>query len=293
MDWEETLIKFFLLISEYYSKTLQYHCERFSNNNTEPKFTDIEAMTLYLYGIYRGYSTTKIIYEYAKDHLLDFFPDLPSYTAFCYRLNRLAYVFPTFLEVLVVNAEKKNCFILELLIDSMPIILAQRNRAHNAKVAPELASTGYCPTKKLHYHGVKLHLIGSKRSGNLPFPTYIGISEAGKSDVKAMEEIAQELQGDLYGDKAYKSSERARLKKNGLEIITPIKKGSEPSIFNAANKLYSNLVSSIRQPIESFFNWINERTNLQIASKVRSSDALIKHVFSRLCVGLMLLQGIV
>lgn len=293
MDWEEALITFFLIISEHYSKTLQYHCQRFSNNSTEPKFTDIEVMTLYLYGIYRGYTTIKIIYQYAKDHLLMFFPDLPSYSAFSCRLNRLASVFPCFLDILVAKAEKQNCSVRDFLIDSMPVILAQRNRCHNAKVAPELASTGYCPTKKLYYHGVKLHLIGSQRSGNLPLPTHIGISEAGKTDVKALEEIAEELQGDLYGDKAYKSSERKRFKENGLEIITPIKKGSDPAIFDAANNLYSELVSSIRQPVESFFNWINEKTNLQIASKVRSSEGLIKHVFSRLCVGLMMLQGMV
>jgi len=41
-------------------------------------------------------------------------------------------------------------------------------------------------------------------------------------------------------------------------------------------------VSRIRQPIESLFNWIQEKTDIQVASKVRSSKGLMVHIFGRL-----------
>jgi len=34
----------------------------------------------------------------------------------------------------------------------MPVILAQQGRRFNAKVAPDLAGSGYCPTKHLYFH---------------------------------------------------------------------------------------------------------------------------------------------
>jgi len=51
----------------------------------------------------------------------------------------------------------------------------------------------------------------------------------------------------------------------------------------------STSVSRVRQPIESLFNWIQEKTHIQVASKVRSSKGLIVHIFGRLAAALFLL----
>ena len=50
----------------------------------------------------------------------------------------------------------------------------------------------------------------------------------------------------------------------------------------AHNDLFSTAVSRIRQPIESLFNWLIEKTDIQRASKVRSTKGLMVHVFGRL-----------
>ena len=34
----------------------------------------------------------------------------------------------------------------------------------------------------------------------------------------------------------------------------------------------------VRQPVESLFNWINQKTELQNASKVRAVNALMVHI---------------
>jgi hypothetical protein len=46
--------------------------------------------------------------------------------------------------------------------------------------------------------------------------------------------------------------------------------------------LFSKADSKIRQPIESFFNWINKKTQIQNASKVCSTKGLILHIFGKL-----------
>jgi len=42
-------------------------------------------------------------------------------------------------------------------------------------------------------------------------------------------------------------------------------------------KYHNRLIAKFRQPIESLFNWINEKTHIQTASKVRSANALVIH----------------
>jgi hypothetical protein len=44
----------------------------------------------------------------------------------------------------------------------------------------------------------------------------------------------------------------------------------------------------MRHPIESLFNWINEKTGTQQASKVRSYQWLLVHAFSRLAAAMLL-----
>ena len=147
-------------------------------------------MSIYLWGLFHGHDEISRIHEYAQDHLLDYFPKLPAYAT---RLNRLDSAF----EVLV-QCLQRDYPILEGvlnigLIDSMPIVMAKGSRRYTAKVAPEIASSGYCSTKKLHYYGIKLHMIAFKRIGKLPIPDYIGISGGGDHDIKILKHIAHEL----------------------------------------------------------------------------------------------------
>lgn len=70
-------------------------------------------------------------------------------------------------------------------------------------------------------------------------------------------------------------------------MFTPIKgiKGKIPELKQrdfAFENLFSKTVSTIRQPIESFFNWINEKTQIQNASKVRSLNGLLVLIFGKL-----------
>ncbi|PSQ75421.1 MAG: hypothetical protein BRD33_04190 [Bacteroidetes bacterium QH_6_63_17] len=57
----------------------------------------------------------------------------------------------------------------------------------------------------------------------------------------------------------------------------------------AADKLFSEAVSRIRQPIESLFNWTGEKTGIQRASKVRWYQGLLVHAFGRLAAAMLLL----
>ena len=83
-----------------------------------------------------------------------------------------------------------------------------------------------------------------------------------------------------------------RLAANNSRILTPVKqkKGESKELrqFNkAADNLFSTAVSTIRQPIEGFFSWLVEKTDIQRASKVRSENGLILHVFGKIAAALV------
>ena len=113
------------------------------SNNFCPQFSGEECITVYLWGIGQQRFEQKTIYNYTKNHLLEWFPKLPSYQAFSDRLNRLAPAFQAlaedWLSVIGVNLQQQ----LDYIVDSCPIILAKGPRSGHGKVAPELCEKSY------------------------------------------------------------------------------------------------------------------------------------------------------
>ena len=74
---------------------------------------------------------------------------------------------------------------------------------------------------------------------------------------------------------------------NDSTMLTPIKaiKGQtqwEKQHDKAFVDTYSKAGSTIRQPIESLFNWLIEQTDIQRASKVRSTKGLLTFICGRI-----------
>ncbi|MCP4438490.1 MAG: transposase [Aureispira sp.] len=94
---------------------------------------------------------------------------------------------------------------LDSVIDSMPIILAKGNRFCVAKITKVVADKSYCASKKIWYHGVKLHCLGVSNPKKLPIPIVIEFSKASENDNTVFKEtIAPKyLNLRIYGDKTY------------------------------------------------------------------------------------------
>lgn len=282
------LVKIYDYVCEKYESELQYNCQRFSNNN-RPKFTDQEIMAIYLFVMQHiGIFTKKGIYQFARDYLMEWFPDLGSYQAFSHRLNRLSGAMNTLTEGLLVEFAPEDRSKEFSLLDSMPVITCSGKR--QGKVAPEIADKGYCSTKGMYYHGLKLHALGFWRRDRLPHPEQILFTPASVNDLSLYKEAWSEIPGrTFFGDKIYNDHDFFLNMKDTFnsEMLTPVKavKGM-PQILKdfdrAANDLYSKAVSKIRQPIESLFNWLIEKADIQKASKVRSTKGLTLHAYGRL-----------
>lgn len=254
------------------------------SNNKSAQFTDMELITVYLWGQGTGLSTRKDIYNFTKTYLLDWFPKLPSYQAFCRRLNRLAEAFAALAEIWteqkLATIENSNCY----LLDSCPITVATGSRSNYSKTAREICNLTRNSTKNQWYHGVKLHAFVLSRPHQLPLPCALQVSRASLCDLWAARQIdldcAPVSNGKLYADRAYIDKDwREWLKQErNIIIITPRKKQKYDTLFSEDTA--STFVSSVRQPIESYFNWLNAKTGIQNASRVRSYAGLLFHIFS-------------
>lgn len=196
--------------------------------------------------------------------------------------------FSRLVELLVTDFRPEDCCLDQSLLDLMPIITCSGKRS--GKVAREIADKGYCSTKWMYYYGLKLHLLGFRRIGKLPHPEQILYTPASVNDVTVFKEAWYEINDrTFFGDKIYFVNDlnEHMLKHQRSETLAPIKavKGMTDVIkqrIKAADDLFSTAVSRIRQPVESMFNWLIEKTDIQKASKVRSTKGLLIHAFGRL-----------
>lgn len=284
MDKELQLIALYCTVSDNHS-TIEWETQRLSNN-FRPKFLDEECITVYLWGIMNRRFELKAIYDFVKDYHLDCFPRLPSYQAFCYRLNRLAPAIQKICEIWMDWVSALLGTEMTYLVDSCPIMLAKQRRSGSAKVAPELCDKGYNSSKKEYYYGVKLHAFAARHTGSLPTACAVKVSKASVDDLSAAKQMMSECCpfrcGELYADKAYADSKwAASLKQEySVHLVTPRKKKIYDTI--KSGDAFSTFVSGRRQPIECFFSWLDTKTNIENASKVRSGAGLLVHIFGRI-----------
>ena len=296
MDSQYTLVRIYLFVCRHYRQGGLWATAQRQSNNAAPAFTDEEVLTIYLFGLMKRQKTIRAIYDYARDHFAEWFPELGSYGGYNQRLNRLSAVFAPLVGEVQAEIGRKNGEEHGMnpvrIADSMPIILAKQKRSSQASVASELADKGYCSSKGTFFYGVKLHAVGHRKRGTMPLPEQVGLTPGSENDLTALRRVLPTLEGgQLYGDRAYCDAPmQARLaEEQNLTVLTPVKRKRGQKRLSAAQKLFSEAVSRVRQPIESLFNWINEKTGIQQASKVRSYRGLLVHVFGRLAAAMLLL----
>lgn len=290
---ENKLIEIYLLVCHIYDMNKHLHLQE--NRNRLPTLSVPELMTIYLFGQLNGQFKHRHIFDFTRRYWSVWFPALPSYQAFNRRLNLLENHFHALFDFLLADlhhsgaptAQTSDC-----LIDSLPIMLACGTRSRRARVARSIAATGFSAVKQQHFYGVRLHLIAKKQTARLPLPALAWIREGNVHDLTALREKSDELPGfiNLFADLAYVDEKfKAELKIKRIELLTPLKKPKNKELSND-QKRANKIISSFRQPIESFFKWLIDKTDIQRASRVRSAEGLLIHCIGKLSFALLLLN---
>ncbi len=91
---------------------------------------------------------------------------------------------------------------------------------------------------------------------------------------------------EIYADKAYIDADWAQFleENHALSLLIPRKRLKWDILIS--DDTFSSFVSSMRQPIGYFFNWLNRLTNIQSASMVRSLSGLLLHIFAHIAAAL-------
>lgn len=286
---ENLLIHIYLFVCHTYDTSSQT-CFQRTSNNREPLFTDEELLTIWFFAHLNGCFEKKKMHTFICNYWHSWFPRLPAYQTFVLRLNHLEASFQTFGAVFLEALQTQQTPHLDHLVDSFPVMLAQHGHSYRARVAREIADVGFCAAKKTRFHGVRLHVIAKRQSGRLPRPQQIWLCGGSHHDSKAFLEQAPSLpETVLFGDLAYPTPAIIEhLQGQQTRLITPQKKPKGGDLSGEEN-YYNRLVRGLRQPIESLFNWLQEKTGIQTASKVRSTDGLLIHCWGKLAVALFLL----
>ena len=281
------LIELYCAVCHHYNSALVAQAQRCSNNFC-PKFTDEECIATYIWGIYNQKFEVKACYEFIKDYYGDWFPDLPSYQAYNNRICFLADAFKALADILLTglgldpdHGDFAN--------DSIPIVLAGGKRSGRAKTASEFCDKGYCASKDMWYYGVKLHTFAQCNYKTMPTPALMTVSKASEHDLPvAKEMLADVVNIRLFGDSAFidKEWKAFMFSDNNVEIFTPIKRKKGQKKLSFWDGIYSSAISSVKQAIESFNNWIIVKTNIQRASRVRSAAGLTAFIFARVACAL-------
>ena len=288
MDIHTKIIELYCAVCDHYDNTLVVHAQRQSNNFC-PKFTDAECITTSIWGIFNQKFEVKACYKFIRDYYGEWFPDLPSYAAYNNRICYLADAFKELASLFICDVGLDSDHS-DFVIDSLPIVVASAKRSGRATVAEELCNKGYCASKDMWYYGVKLHVLAQCKHKSLPTPANMVVSKASEHDLPIAKE--QLLDGvnniRLFGDTAFADKEWQdyMLSEHNVEIITPIKRKKGQKKLDYWDGIFSTAVSSVKQVIESFNNWIIEKTNIQRASKVRSTAGLTAFIFARIACAL-------
>jgi len=297
MEKSIKLVSLYSQVCEIYNQQLAPFVQRFSNNANQGKITDQELITIYLFCIIEEQKVhQRKMYEYIKSYWFSWFPALPSYQAFNERLNRLIDVFPILINYMIENNHFDSDLLPILVGDSCPIKTCSAKR--HAKVGLNIVDKSYCASKEMWYYGVKLHILSQKIPHKLPFPQYVGMSAASCPDLLIMKSFLEDVSNVIIVlDKAYCDTHLDKqMSQNRSILMTPSKeKKGESLAEKQRNKAYQSAVGSavaqVRQPIESFFNWLQEKTAIQYASKIRSEAGLKLHVFGKLAAAIMILTN--
>lgn len=289
MDWQDRLIDVYCRVCDAFDKEDLMYIPRISNNSF-PRFTDQEVLTIFYTGIIEGITEIKKIHKKARQYWGSWFPFLPGYKQFLKRVNALADVMQEHVTTLsYLGIFEGN---IGFVLDSMPIILSNNFSTKNSRKLDCIANVGYCASKKKHYYGMKLHMIAERSLEGLPKPQMAFLTAASEHDLSCLKYFSEDIwECEIYCDKAYcdQNFQNEIAYEQGTLISTPIKKpkGRE---FLAFERIYNEFISRIRQPIEAVFADLIKKTNLQNGSLIRSVKGLHAHVYGRIAAFMLLKQ---
>src|SRR3954464_10814373 len=209
MGLEEALIVLYLLVDDAYRRVT--FGGRLRHRGPDPKLSDVEVLTMEIFGEQQGRHDDAAIHRYFAGHWRPFFPALGSYPAFARQCAALSLIKQRILELLFPASDTIH------ILDGFPIPVCRACRGNRCRTFRGEAAWGYCATKKEHFYGLRGHLVITLAGTAVAF-TVANIDER---------DVVPNLYGTilLIGDKGPISGDlKLEAAAHAIDLQTPLRK---------------------------------------------------------------------
>jgi len=239
MELEDYIIWLYLEVERFYEGIVKGG--RLRQRGFAPGLSDIEVITIELFGEYQGYGDDKAIWRYMKDHWLAWFPRLSSYKTFAKHCANLMCIKQEMQRQLS-SENDADLF----LVDGVPIPVCAFARANRHKSFKGVASYGYCAAKKERYFGFKGHMVITPHGDIRAFI----LTAANQDEREALFDLPASIKGDMIGDKGYLGQAfKAAMAERGLAIHTPLR----DNMHDTRPRPFVRAIMNMRRYIETIF----------------------------------------
>lgn len=268
MEPEEYLIWLYLKVEDTFTKTVGD--TRLRSRGFAPSLSDIELITIELFGEYQGHGNDKSIWRYIKQHCHNWFPALGSYKNFTKHCANLMLVKEKILAQLSKPQEGDDFYI----VDGVPLQICKFARAKRSKIFAGQASFGYCAAKKETFFGFKGHLVitddGQIRGFNL--------TEAACDERAALLDMNLKIQGHMPGDKGYPGAAFTReMRAKNIIMNTPLRRNMK----EIRTKSFVKTLMNKRRYIETVLSKLIDQFSL-VDHKARDLWRLSNKIYRKL-----------
>ena len=236
---------------------IQQRGYNFQKCGRKSKLSDAEVITMEIIGEFLGFGSDKAIYEYFKNHWIEYFPNLGHRTSFVRQSANLWKLKEALQQHIVELIQQNSLDFDTFLCDGFPISTCHKKRVNKKNPLICEGKFGYCAAKDEYYFGFKGHILTTKHGLIINF----SLAAANIDEREIVQELViNKIKGTLIADKGLISPIlKENLKENNIDLQTPLKKNM---IDTRSRPLVKKLMST-RRKIETVISQLTERFKIQ------------------------------
>jgi hypothetical protein len=212
MNREESIIAVYLKLDVAYQAIVGD--VRLRRCGEAPALSDVEHLTLEIFGEMQGHHTDAAIWRYAKAHWQAWFPKLGVYSVFAKQSANLAAIKQRLFALLFKPEDDIH------ITDGVPMPVCHYARSSRCKSFKGEAAFGFCAAKDEHYYGFKGHVIIDLHQRVVGFT----LTAANVDERDVLDNVRGTITGLIIGDKGLLSqAKQAELATDHINLQTPLR----------------------------------------------------------------------
>ena len=266
MGLEDALITLSLLVDDAYRVVT---CGgRLRQRGPEPKLSDVEVLTMEVFGEQQGRHDAAAIHRYVDGPWRPFFPALGSDQAFARQCAALSVIKQRILDRLFPASGDIH------VLDGFPIPVCRTCRGTRCRTFRDAAASGYCAAKKEYFYGLRGHLVITLAGTAVAFT----VTTANVDERDVVPNLYGKVHGLLIGDKGFISVNlKAEAAAHDIDLQTPLRKSMpDPRDPDAVARLMR-----IRRAVETAIGKLAERFAAQ-TTRARDLPSFVNRMARKL-----------